>query len=64
MTSFGKILKDCREDKGILQSELARLMNTNHSIIGNYERDEVKPTIDVVRKMAEYIKYYGWLSTW
>jgi transcriptional regulator with XRE-family HTH domain len=55
MTSFGKKLRDCREDKGLSQSELARLMNTNHSIIGKYERDEVKPTIDVVRKMAELL---------
>ncbi|MCF6297666.1 MAG: helix-turn-helix transcriptional regulator, partial [Flavobacteriaceae bacterium] len=32
---------------------LAKLLNTNHSIIGKYERDEVKPTIDVVKRLAE-----------
>ncbi len=53
MTSFGKKLRECREDKGLSQSELARLLNTNHSIIGKYERDEVKPTIDVVKKLAD-----------
>jgi transcriptional regulator with XRE-family HTH domain len=26
------------------------------SIIGNYERDEVKPTIDVVKKMAKVLE--------
>jgi transcriptional regulator with XRE-family HTH domain len=55
MISFGKKLRDCREAKGLSQSELARLMNTNHSIVGKYERDEVKPTIDVVRKLAELL---------
>lgn len=52
-TSFGKKLKECREAKGISQSELAKALSTNHSIIGKYERDEVKPTIDVVKKLAE-----------
>ncbi|MFY0256269.1 multiprotein-bridging factor 1 family protein [Chitinophaga sp. 30R24] len=48
MNSFGKKLRECREAKELSQSDLAKLLNTNHSIIGKYERDEVKPTIDVV----------------
>lgn len=51
-TSFGKKLKECREAKGISQSELAKSLNTNHSIIGKYERDEVAPSVDVVKKLA------------
>lgn len=53
MSSFGKKLREAREAKGISQSELARLLKTNHSIIGKYERDEVKPTVDVVKRLAE-----------
>ena len=53
MISFGKKLRECREAKGLSQSELAKLLNTNHSIIGKYERDEVKPTIDVVKRLAD-----------
>ena len=56
MDSFGKKLRECREIKKISQSELARLLNTNHSIIGKYERDEVKPTIDVVKKLADKLE--------
>jgi len=52
MTSFGKKLRECREAKGISQNVVAKMLNTNHSIIGKYERDEVKPTIDVVKKLA------------
>lgn len=51
-TTFGKKLKECRDAKGISQSELAKELSTNHSIIGKYERDEVKPTIDVVKNLA------------
>ena len=53
MSSFGKKLREAREAKGISQSELARLLKTNHSIIGKYERDEVKPTVDVVKRLAD-----------
>ena len=53
MTSFGKKLREGRSAKGFSQAELAKRINSYHSIIGKYERDEVKPTIDVVRKLAE-----------
>jgi transcriptional regulator with XRE-family HTH domain len=52
MSSFGKKLKECREEKNISQSELARLLSVYHSIIGKYERDEVKPSIDVVKNIV------------
>lgn len=55
MVSFGKKLRECREEKGLSQNEVAKLLNTNHSIIGKYERDEVKPTIDVVKRLAEVL---------
>lgn len=53
--SFGKKIRECREAKELSQSELARQLGTNHSIIGKYERDEVKPTVDVVKKIASIL---------
>jgi len=53
MISFGKKLRECRETKGLSQNEFAKLIEVHHSIIGKYERDEVKPSIDVVKKIAE-----------
>ncbi|MFM7855758.1 MAG: helix-turn-helix domain-containing protein [Flammeovirgaceae bacterium] len=55
MDTFGKKLRECREAKDISQAELARQLGAHHSIIGRYERDEVKPTIDVVKKMAKIL---------
>lgn len=55
MDSFGKKLRECREARDLSQSELARQLGTHHSIIGKYERDEVKPTIDVVKRLAEVL---------
>lgn len=53
MDSFGKKIAECRKAKGYSQSELARKINTHYSIIGKYERDEVKPTIDVIKRLAQ-----------
>jgi transcriptional regulator with XRE-family HTH domain len=55
MDSFGKKLREAREAKGFSQAELARQIQSHHSIVGKYERDEVKPTIDVVKKLANVL---------
>ena len=55
MSSFGKKLRECREEKQLSQAELARQLEVHHSIIGKYERDEVKPTIDVVKNIAKVL---------
>lgn len=53
MISFGKKLRECREAKGLSQQELAKKLGSAHTVIGRYERDEMLPSIDVVRKLAE-----------
>jgi transcriptional regulator with XRE-family HTH domain len=55
MATFGSKLRECRGEKGFSQTELAKQINTYHSIIGKYERDEVKPTIDVVKRLAKIL---------
>lgn len=55
MESFGKKLKECRDAKKVSQNELAKRIDAHHSIIGKYERDEVKPSIDVVKKLADVL---------
>lgn len=55
MDTFGKRLRDCRKQKGLSQNELASILNTNHSVIGKYERDDVKPSIDAVKRLAEVL---------
>ncbi len=53
MATFGKKLRECREAQNLSQSKLAHELGLHHSIIGRYERDEAKPTIDVVKGMAK-----------
>ncbi|MBY0347802.1 MAG: helix-turn-helix domain-containing protein [Hydrotalea flava] len=56
MDTFGQKLRVGREAKSFSQAELARRINSHHSIVGKYERDEVKPTIDVVKKLADVLE--------
>lgn len=53
MDTFGKKLREERETKGFSQAELARQIKSHHSIVDKYDRDGVKPTIDVVKKLAD-----------
>lgn len=53
MDTFRKKLKEAREAKNFSQAEIARQIEVHHPIIGKYERDEVKPSIDVVKKLAQ-----------
>jgi transcriptional regulator with XRE-family HTH domain len=44
-----------REAKGLSQQDLAKLLGSVHTVIGRYERDEMKPSIDVVKKLADVL---------
>jgi transcriptional regulator with XRE-family HTH domain len=55
MDSFGKRLRTCREDKGFSQQEFAKQLKTYHSVIGRYERDEMTPSVEVAKKMAQLL---------
>ncbi|MCH4831206.1 helix-turn-helix transcriptional regulator [Flavobacterium columnare] len=49
MVTFGKRLREARDSKGLSQQDLAKLIGSVHTVIGRYERDEMKPSIDVVK---------------
>ena len=54
--SFGGRLLEARKKKGISQDELAKMLGTKGPAIGRYERDEMKPSIEVAAKMADYLE--------
>lgn len=53
--SFGSRLLEARKRKGISQEEIARFLKTKGPVIGRYERDEMKPSIEVAAKMSDYL---------
>jgi len=50
--SFGKRLKELRENKGISKTALANNISLHYSQIGRYERDEANPSADMLKKLA------------
>ena len=55
MSTFGKKLRECRKAKNLSQKELAKIFNTSHTTIGKYERDEMVPSIDAAKKLAQIL---------
>ena len=53
MSTFGNRLRECRKARNLSQSELARILSTNHSEIGKYERDEVNTSINTVNRLTD-----------
>ena len=53
--NFGKKLAECRKTKNLSQKELAKLLNTSHSVIGKYEREEMTPSIEAAVKLAKLL---------
>ncbi len=53
---FGERLAMVRKKKKVSQDELAKTIGVHAPVIGRYERNEVKPSIDVATKMAEALE--------
>lgn len=51
--TLGQHIITLRKAKGFPQSELGKKVGTSGDIIGRYERDEVKPSIEVIIKIAD-----------
>jgi transcriptional regulator with XRE-family HTH domain len=54
--TFGEHITTLRKRKGISQSDLGKTVGTSGDIIGKYERDEVKPSIEVASKIADALE--------
>jgi transcriptional regulator with XRE-family HTH domain len=54
--TFGEHITTLRKRKSISQSELGKAVGTSGDIIGKYERDEVKPSVEVASKIADALE--------
>jgi transcriptional regulator with XRE-family HTH domain len=51
--TFGDKMTLMRKQKKISQAELGKLAGINGDIVGKYERDEMKPSIETAKKLAD-----------
>lgn len=55
MISFGKKVAVLRKEKRFSQTELAKKLNTSISVISRYERDEMTPSIETAKRLANLL---------
>lgn len=60
--TLGQHITTLRKAKKLSQGELGKKVGTSGDIIGRYERDEVKPSIEVIIKIADALRFQ--LITW
>lgn len=51
---LGNRIKELREEKGLKQDELAKIISISPSAIGMYERNEREPNDDISIKLANF----------
>ena len=56
METLGQKLKDLREEAGLTQVELAKLLFIDKSTIAKYETDKDVPSFAMVIKIAKFFK--------
>lgn len=51
--TFGERITYARKQKKMTQNDLGKAVGTSGDIIGKYERNEIKPSIDTAAKIAD-----------
>ncbi len=51
---IGRIIKDLRANKSVTQEELGKAISLTTSMIGMYETEARKPSLEVLKKLADY----------
>lgn len=54
MVTFGEKLKELREEKGISQMELSKLLDISQPAIARYELNKTEPRISDIKKICVY----------
>ena len=56
MDSIGKRITYLREKKKLTQRGLAQFVNVSHTTISRLEKDNIKPSIDTIDKLANFFE--------
>lgn len=54
--TFGQKISLIRKQKKISQAELGKVSGISGDIVGKYERDEMKPSIDTAKRLADALE--------
>lgn len=51
--SFGNKIIELRKMRGLSQTDLGKVVGVHKNVLGKYERDEVKPSIEIATQLAK-----------
>lgn len=54
MKAFGQKLLKIRKEKKLSQHEVAEALGVHAPAIGRYERDEIRPSLEMLKKLADF----------
>ena len=55
-STFGKRLTEVRKLKKLSQDDIGKKVGVHGAVIGRYERDEVKPSIEMAKDLAQALE--------
>ncbi len=50
---LGDKISTLRKEKGLNRDEFGKMIGTSGAVIGRYERDEITPSVEIAKKMAD-----------
>lgn len=53
---IGYKISSLRKQKGLNRDGLGKIVGTSGAVIGRYERDEITPSVEIARKMADALE--------
>ena len=56
MKTLGSTLKDAREEKGLILRKVAAEVDIDQSLISKFEKNERKPTLEQIIRLAKFYK--------
>lgn len=54
--SFGKRVKQLREERGLSRNDLAKSLNITYAALSKYETDDRFPSEDILSRIADYFE--------
>jgi transcriptional regulator with XRE-family HTH domain len=54
--NIGHNIVELRKQKGLTRDELGKQIGTSGAVIGRYERNEITPSVEIAKKMADALE--------
>ena len=56
ISMYGQRIRECRQEKGLTQEEVAKTLNITRSTYAKYEREELQPNIDMILLISNFFE--------